>query len=75
MDTNLPVGGLARAAEPKAPSGGCLPSHGRVDCSLCHRAPVTFDVTRTEADGWRITANPLAWGSSHPEVLVLGFSM
>jgi hypothetical protein len=25
-------------------------------------------------DGWRITANPLAWGNSNPEVLVLGFS-
>ncbi len=56
------------------PADDCLPSHGRVACTLCHRGAVTFDVTRTEGDGWRITANPLAWGNSRPEVLVLGFS-
>jgi hypothetical protein len=35
-----------------------------------------FDETRTfSADlVWRITANPLSWGSSEPEVLILGFS-
>lgn len=53
----------------------CLPHHGRVACSLCYgSAEIRFDVTkRTEGD-WRITANPLAWGSSAPEVVVLGFS-
>ena len=53
----------------------CLPDHGRVSCSLCYgdRSP-QFDVTkRTEGD-WRITANPLAWGNTTPEVVVLGFS-
>lgn len=53
----------------------CLPSHGRVSCSLCHgdSAP-QFDVSkRTEGD-WRITANPLSWGSTRPEIVVLGFS-
>jgi hypothetical protein len=53
-----------------------LPIHGRIDCSRCFNGcgSVEFDVTkRTEAD-WRITANPLAWGSTNPEVLVLGFS-
>lgn len=53
----------------------CLPSHGRVSCSLCHvgSAP-QFDVSkRTEGD-WRITANPLSWGSTKPEIVVLGFS-
>lgn len=53
----------------------CLPSHGRVSCSLCHDglAP-QFDLSkRTEGD-WRITANPLSWGSVEPEIIVLGFS-
>ena len=54
--------------------GTALPQHGRVDCSLCHRGPVSFDVTRREQDGWRITANPLSWGNERPKVLVLGFS-
>jgi hypothetical protein len=52
-----------------------LPEHGRIKCALCHRGqPYAFDSTRTEDDGWRITDNPLAWGNSTPEVLVLGFS-
>jgi len=37
-------------------------------------APVSFDETRREANGWRITANPMAWGNQHAEVVVLGFS-
>jgi hypothetical protein len=52
-----------------------LPSHGRVQCALCHRGqPYAFDSTRTEENGWRITNNPLAWGNPNPEVVVLGFS-
>ena len=52
-----------------------LPSHGRVDCARCHGGQAYgFDRTRTEKDGWRITNNPLAWGNTKPEVLVLGFS-
>lgn len=53
----------------------CLPKHGRVSCSRCHLDPSPqFDKTmRTEGD-WRITANPLSWGSTAPEVIVLGFS-
>jgi hypothetical protein len=52
-----------------------LPDHGRVECAICHRGqPYAFDATRTEDKGWRITANPLAWGNPAPEVLVLGFS-
>ena len=52
-----------------------LPDHGRVECAVCHRGqPYAFDKTRTEDAGWRITANPLAWGNPAPEVLVLGFS-
>ena len=53
----------------------CLPDHGRVECAFCYRGqPYAFDITRTEDDGWRITNNPLAWGNSAPEVMVLGFS-
>lgn len=52
----------------------CIPVHGRIDCDICHRGPITFDVSeRTEGD-WRITANPLAWGNPLAEILVLGFS-
>lgn len=55
----------------------CLPAHGRVDCSLCHGdQSIAFDRTkRTAPDGsWRITANPLSWGNTMPEIVVLGFS-
>lgn len=52
-----------------------LPEHGRVACSICHHPqPYNFDRTRTERNGWRITNNPLTWGGSEPEVVVLGFS-
>ncbi len=52
-----------------------LPQSGRVECAICHRGqPHVFDETRTEDDGWRITANPLAWGNPSPEIVVLGFS-
>lgn len=56
-------------------TSGCLPKHGRIECAICHEgAPYAFDRTRTTRDGWRITNNPLAWGGSDPEVIVLGFS-
>jgi hypothetical protein len=52
----------------------CIPAHGRIGCDICYGKAVTFDFTeRTEGD-WRITANPLAWGNPHAEILVLGFS-
>ena len=55
-----------------------LPSHGRVECSRCFASEqrVHFDTTSREAPdrNWRITSNPLAWGSNGPEVVVLGFS-
>lgn len=54
---------------------GCLPPHGRVDCMACYAGEaVAFDRTKREAGDWRITANPLAWGSTNPAVVVLGFS-
>jgi len=53
----------------------CLPQHGRVGCTLCFQnKPVIFDETRRTEVDWRITANPLAWGSQSPEIVVLGFS-
>ncbi|MER9560646.1 hypothetical protein [Mesorhizobium sp. M0571] len=52
-----------------------LPDHGRIQCALCHHPQsYGFDRTRTEENGWRITNNPLAWGGTEPEVVVLGFS-
>ena len=53
----------------------CLPAHGRVACTLCFpNESVEFDRSTTEGDGWRITANPMAWGTVEPEIVVLGFS-
>ena len=54
----------------------CLPDHGRIECSFCHRGqPYAFDVTRTEDDGVADNATiHLAWGNPAPEVVVLGFS-
>lgn len=52
-----------------------LPASGRIACNLCHRGQAfDFDRTRTTEGAWRITNNPLAWGSTEPEVMVLGFS-
>lgn len=53
-----------------------LPAHGRIACDTCFAGcgGVEFDATRREEGDWRITANPLAWGSSTPEIVVLGFS-
>lgn len=54
---------------------GCLPKHGRVECSRCFRSDaLIFDQSREERDGWRITSNALSWGNPTPKVVVLGFS-
>lgn len=56
-------------------SMSCLPAHGRINCVRCFPPSETvFDRTRLEApdESWRITANPLAWGHSEPEIVVLG---
>lgn len=55
----------------------CLPSHGRVSCSLCYNdSSLQFDISKqtSKDNDWRITANPLSWGSTEPEIIVLGFS-
>lgn len=51
-----------------------LPSAGRIACSRCFASEATFNRSVEERDGWRITNNPLAWGSREPKVIVLGFS-
>lgn len=52
-----------------------LPNHGCINCSRCFNSEhIVFDVTKVESEGWRITANPLSWGTSKPEIIVLGFS-
>lgn len=54
---------------------GSLPAHGRVGCSVCFEEDLpSFDRARTGTEVWRITSNPLAWGSQNPDVVVLGFS-
>lgn len=53
----------------------CLPAHGRVSCTICHAtSEPDFDRTRTTDEDWRITFNPLSWGSTEAEIVVLGFS-
>ena len=52
-----------------------LPQHGRINCTKCfHNIPVQFDVSKRSEEGWRITANPLAWGNPDCEIVILGFS-
>ncbi len=52
-----------------------LPEHGRIECTNCFRQnAVTFDLSQESDGGWRITANPLAWGSQTAEVVILGRS-
>ncbi len=55
----------------------CLPDYGKIDCNLCHAGrKVEFNRTVSHSDdgNWRITANPLSWGSKNPAIVVLGFS-
>lgn len=60
------------------PEQSCsLPEHGRIACSLCYGgAEPLFDGTQAmdEGESWRITANPLGWGNTNAEIVVLGFS-
>jgi len=52
-----------------------LPEHGRIECADCFsQNAVIFDHTKESDGGWRITANPLAWGNQTAEIVVLGFS-
>ncbi len=47
-----------------------LPSHGLIDCAHC----LPDGVKEFTEGNWRICNDPGAWGSQHPEILVLGFS-
>ncbi|PHS71858.1 MAG: hypothetical protein COB22_06725 [Cycloclasticus sp.] len=52
-----------------------LPEHGRISCTRCYQGQeVIFDNTKQTDGNWRITSNPLAWGNSNAEIVVLGFS-
>lgn len=52
-----------------------LPVQGRIQCTKCYKHSITeFNHTQRTEDDWRITANPMAWGSPEPEIVVLGFS-
>lgn len=54
-----------------------LPSHGRILCTRCYpksEQERPWGTAHHEWPGWRLTHNPLAWGSTNPLVLVLGFS-
>lgn len=52
-----------------------MPNHGRIGCNRCFPSNLLeFDKSQYAQDGWRITANPLAWGNQEPEIIVLGFS-
>ncbi|WP_296745814.1 hypothetical protein [Mesorhizobium sp.] len=54
---------------------GCLPAHGRIDCTECFRGEIVhFDRTKRDDRDWRITANPLAWGNPNAPIIILGFS-
>lgn len=52
----------------------CLPSHGRVSCNKCFKSKPVFNQTESIEGDWKITYNPLAWGNTEPEIVVLGFS-
>lgn len=47
-----------------------LPSHGWINCNKC----LPSDSRELELGAWKIVNDPGAWGSTHPRVLVLGFS-
>lgn len=52
-----------------------LPNSGRINCTKCFQNKnIVFDETKRTENGWRITANPLAWGNSQAEIVILGFS-
>ncbi len=76
MELLTPQKQLAASNATNTLLAGSLPCRGRIDCDLCHGHLPKFNETQPPSnDGaWRLTANPMAWGNSHPEVLVLGFS-
>jgi len=52
-----------------------LPEHGKIACNDCFNgAVVKFDHTIRTEGNWRLKNNPLSWGGTSPEIIVLGFS-
>lgn len=52
-----------------------LPEHGKIACNDCFNgAVVKFDQTIRTEGNWRLKNNPLSWGGTSPEIIVLGFS-
>ncbi|ORE97758.1 hypothetical protein [Aurantimonas sp. 22II-16-19i] len=51
-----------------------LPAHGRISCARCFAGQAEWGRTSIEENGWILENNPMAWGSSDPKILVLGFS-
>lgn len=51
-----------------------LPTHGRIACARCFAGRADWGRSAIEENGWILENNPMAWGSSDPEILVLGFS-
>lgn len=51
-----------------------LPLHGRIPCTRCFATPEPWGEAKIEMPGWKLTHNPMAWGSQTPRILVLGFS-
>src|ERR1019366_3624459 len=47
-----------------------LPSHGHITCRRCF----TTDGNTQMIGKWQMVNDPTAWGSTTPEILVLGFS-
>ncbi len=47
-----------------------LPSHGMINCNRCFNGENSEQVHKQ----WKLINNPGAWGSTNPEILVLGFS-
>lgn len=51
-----------------------IPPHGRINCSKCFNTECEWDKNNIEAEGYMLENNPCAWGSSNPQILILGFS-
>lgn len=48
-----------------------FPDHGKIECRLCFKSGESICNPHPK---WRMRNDPGAWGSSSPEILVLGFS-
>lgn len=52
-----------------------LPNHGRLQCDACFDSKTDWNKSELRTgDGWHLLNNPMSWGSSTPEILMLGVS-